>query len=242
MTELAPARRARLQRLERMRARHSYWAVLGAIFVVFFLAALLPNRPWASSVIALVQCGTLLVAIWTAGWELTERTVPFALATAAGGAAVVNLVWQSKALTAALGVLAGVLTITIAVVIAEGAVAQNEVNSRSVAGAICVYLLFGMLFMWLYSVLAALGKAPFFAQGTDGTRPVRLYFSFVTLATLGYGDYTPAGNLGRALAVLEALIGQLYLVTVVAVIVTRLRPGRRKLTREKESEIDGSET
>jgi len=242
MTELAPARRARLKRLERMRARHSYWAVLGLIFVLFFLAALLPDEPWASSLIALVQCATLLVAIWTAGWTMTERTVPFALATAAGGAAVVNIVWQGKALTATLGLLAGVLTITIAVVIAEGAVAQGTVNSRSVAGAICVYLLFGMLFMWLYSVLAALGKAPFFAQGTDGTRPVRLYFSFVTLATLGYGDYTPAGNLGRALAVLEALIGQLYLVTVVAVIVTRLRPGRRKLASEKESEIDGPET
>lgn len=243
MTELAPARRARLERLERMRARHSYWAVLGAIFVVFFLAALLPNEPWASSLIALVQCMTLLVAIWTAGWALTERTVPFALAVAAGAAAVVNFIWQGDGLTAALGILAGVLTVTIAVVIAEGAVAQGKVNSRSVAGAICVYMLFGMLFMWLYSVLAALGKAPFFAQGTDGTRPVRLYFSFVTLATLGYGDYTPAGNLGRALAVLEALIGQLYLVTVVAVIVTRLgRPGRKKLANEKESEIDGPQT
>jgi hypothetical protein len=225
-----------------MRARHSYWAVLGAIFVVFFLAALLPNDPWATSLIALVQCATLLIAIWTAGWALTERSVPFALAVAAGGAAVVNIIWQGRALTAALGLLAGVLTITIAVVIAEGAVAQGKVNSRSVAGAICVYMLFGMLFMWLYSVLAALGKAPFFAQGTDGTRPVRLYFSFVTLATLGYGDYTPAGNLGRALAVLEALIGQLYLVTVVAVIVTRLRPGRKKLANEKESEIDGPQT
>jgi hypothetical protein len=225
-----------------MRARHSYWAVLGAIFVVFFLAALLPNEPWATSLIALVQCMTLLIAIWTAGWALTERTVPFALAVAAGGAAVVNIIWQGKGLTAALGLLAGVLTVTIAVVIAEGAVAQGTVNSRSVAGAICVYMLFGMLFMWLYSVLAALGKAPFFAQGTDGTRPVRLYFSFVTLATLGYGDYTPAGNLGRALAVLEALIGQLYLVTVVAVIVTRLRPGRKKPANEKESEIDGPQT
>ena len=142
-----------------------------------------------------------------------------------------------------LGFAAGVLTVAIAVAIARGAVSQNEVNSRSVAGAICVYMLFGMLFMFLYGVLVALGHAPFFAQGTDGTRPIRLYFSFVTLATLGYGDYTPAGNLGHALAVLEALIGQLYLVTVVAVVVTRLGgPGKRILRRGTESEIDGPET
>ena len=154
-----------------------------------------------------------------------------------GRAAAINLFWQGEALTAALGIVAGLLTITIAVVVAMGAVAQNEVNSRSVAGAICVYLLFGMLFMFLFSVLAVLGHGPFFAQGSDGTRALRLYFSFVTLATLGYGDYTPASNLGHALAVLEALLGQLYLVTVVAVVVTRLgRPGRKMLIREEEHE------
>ena len=243
MSGPAPVRPARLDRLERMRAAHSYWAVLGAIFIGFVLAALLPDRPWASSVIALVYSATLLVVIWTAGWALAERTVPLALATTAAGAAVANLIWQGKVLTAVLGVVAGVLTVAIAVAIAAGAVAQNEVNSRSVAGAICVYILIGMLFMWIFSVLAALGKTPFFAQGTDGTRSIRLYFSFTTLATLGYGDYTPARNLGRTLAVLEALIGQLYLVTVVAVIVTRLgRPIQHLRLREKESELDGSET
>jgi hypothetical protein len=85
--------------------------------------------------------------------------------------------------------------------------------------------------------MATIDATPFFAQGGDGTRALRLYFSFVTLATLGYGDYTPAGNLGHAFAVLEALMGQLYLVTVVAVVVTRLgRPGRYAPAREEERE------
>jgi len=243
MTDLAAARPARLERLARMRANHSYWAVLAAIFVVFFLAALLPDTAWALSLVVLVQSVTLLIAIWTAGWLMRERITPFSIAAAAGIAAVINFFWQGEALTAALGLAAGLLTITIALVIARGAVALNEVNSRSVAGAICVYLLFGMLFMFLFGVLAELGHGPFFAQGTDGTRPLRFYFSFVTLATLGYGDYTPVSNLGHALAVLEALIGQLYLVTVVAVVVTRLGGPRRAILRQaKESEIDGPQT
>ena len=236
MTGLASAHVARIDRpvLGRMRASHSYWAVLGAIFVAFFLAALLPDSPWATSLIVLVLSVTVLIAIWTAGWSMTERIVPFAIATTAAVAAAINFFWRDEELTVALGLAAGLLTITIAFVIAAGAVAQNEVNSRSVAGAICVYMLFGILFMFLYGVLATLGHTPFFAQGTDGTRPIRLYFSFVTLATLGYGDYTPAGNLAHALAVLEALIGQLYLVTVVAVVVTRLgRPGRRAIATRK---------
>ena len=242
MTDLAPARRARHARLERMRASHSYWAVLAAIFVAFFLAALLPDSDWALSLIVLVLSATVLTAIWTAGWGMTERATSFGIAVTGAVAAVVNLFTQSEALTAVLGISAGVLTITIAVVIATGAVAQNEVNSRSVAGALCVYVLLGMMFMFLYGVIATVDNTPFFAQGTDGTRAIRLYFSYVTFATLGYGDYTPAGNLGHTLAVLEALIGQLYLVTVVAVVVSRLgRPSRRVLATQKESEIDGPE-
>jgi hypothetical protein len=83
-----------------------------------------------------------------------------------------------------------------------------------------------MLFTFVYGAAAALGSGDFFLQETDGTPSLRLYFSFVTLATVGYGDYTAAGDLGHTLAVVEALLGQLYLVTVVAVIVGRLHHGR----------------
>ena len=113
------------------------------------------------------------------------------------------------------------------VAIAIEVVDQGEVNAQSVLGAICVYLLLGMFFASLYGAVAVAGGSPFFAQGTDGTASTRQYFSYVTLATLGYGDYTPAGTLGRSLALWEALLGQLYLVTVVALLVGNLG-GRRR--------------
>jgi hypothetical protein len=53
-----------------------------------------------------------------------------------------------------------------------------------------------MLFTFVYGAVAALDSGPFFAQNTDGTPSLRLYFSYVTLATLGYGDYTAASTLG----------------------------------------------
>ena len=59
-----------------------------------------------------------------------------------------------------------------------------------------------------------------------GTRSLFLYFSYVTMLTLGYGDYTPANQVGKTFAVMEALFGQLYLVTVVAVLVSSF--GRRR--------------
>jgi hypothetical protein len=91
-----------------------------------------------------------------------------------------------------------------------------------VRGAIAIYLELGLVFSFLYGAIAVLGSSPFFTQGTDGTRALRTYFSYVTLATLGYGDYSPAGTVGHTLAIVEALGGQLYLVTVVALLVSRL--------------------
>jgi hypothetical protein len=105
------------------------------------------------------------------------------------------------------------------VAIVRGIVSEGTVSQRSVIGAICVYFLLGMFFLFTYGVLAVLDSGPLFAQGTDGTPSLRLYFSFVTLATVGYGDYS---NLGHMLSVLEALTGQLYLVTVIAVLVSRM--------------------
>jgi hypothetical protein len=66
--------------------------------------------------------------------------------------------------------------------------------------------------------------APFFGDHGEGTMSQDLFFSFVTLTTTGYGNLVPAGNPGQSFAVLEALLGQLFLVTAVGKIVTVWRP------------------
>src|SRR4029077_7678887 len=134
-------------------------------------------------------------------------------------------------LTATVAGISGLLTFVIAFVIALSVVDQDEVNAQSIIGAICIYVLLGMIFLFLYGVVAAAGSGPFFAQGMDGTRSLRLYFSYVTLATLVSGDYTPRPHLGHPLAVPEALLGQIYLVTVVAVLVTRMGQRRERKPR-----------
>ena len=217
----------RVKGLARFHATHSYWAVLLALGVVFFFAALTPDAAWSTALLVLLETATLVLALRTAGWQIVKSRLVFALVALGSAAAIADLLWNTAAMNGVVGVLGGLLTLALAVVIGLGAVEQGEVNSKSVAGAICVYVLLGMIFMHVFGVMAVLGHGQFFAQGTDGTRALRLYFSYTTLATLGYGDYTAAGNLGHSLAVLEALLGQLYLVTVVAVVVTRLGPLRR---------------
>ena len=122
--------------------------------------------------------------------------------------------------------IAALIVATIAA-LGAGIVDQGRVNVKSITGAVCVYLLLGMFFDFLYGAVAALGDGPFFANGTDGTGFERLYFSYVTLATLGYGDYTAGGTVGRSLAVAEVLMGQLFLVTAVGLLVGLLVSARR---------------
>jgi hypothetical protein len=208
------------------RSSHSYGYVLLLIGVSFVFAATAPDSAWASSALVLLQSATLVVALWTSGIARAGAWHNIVLLALAIALAVAGLVWTGPNLDAALGIVSGLMTLAIAVVIALSVISKGEITRQSITGAVCIYLLLGMIFVFIYGACATLGNGPFFAQGTDGTRAVRLYFSYVTLATVGYGDYTPAGNLGHALAVIEALTGQLYLVTVVALLVARIRPAR----------------
>jgi hypothetical protein len=210
-------------RVARVRASHSYGVVLALIVVVFVFTSVASNSDWADSTLVLLQGATLVTALYTSGVARADSTVSLTLVALSAASAVALLVFGGDGFAALVGILSGLLTVATIATVALGVVDQGEANVQAVTGAVCVYVLIGILFVFLYGVLATLGSGDFFAQGTDGTRSLRLYFSFVTLATLGYGDYTAAGELGRTLAIVEALVGQLYLVTVIAVLVSRMR-------------------
>jgi len=210
-------------RVSRLRASHSYGMVLLLILAVFVFTSVASNSDWADSTLLLLQCATLVAALYTSGVARADSPLSVGLLAVSVTCAVLLEAFGGTGLEALVGILSGVLTVATILTVALGIVDQGEANVQAVTGAICVYVLIGLLFVFVYGVLAVLGSGDFFAQGTDGTRSLRLYFSFVTLATLGYGDYTAAGELGRTLAIVEALFGQLYLVTVIAVLVSRMR-------------------
>jgi hypothetical protein len=105
---------------------------------------------------------------------------------------------------------------------------EGRVTLQTMFGVLCIYLLIGSFFAFAYGVVDDLGSLPLFKQIGLGSNSDYLYFSFATLTTVGYGDLTAASDVGRALAITEALIGQIYMVTVVALIVGNLsRSGAR---------------
>ena len=117
----------------------------------------------------------------------------------------------------------------------------GRVRIQTVMGVLSLYMLLGMLFAFVYGAIDRLGGDPFFASGDAATTSNCLYFSFTTLTTVGYGDLVARSDLGHTLAVVEALLGQIYLVTVVSLIVSNLgRPARPAGTRGTAGALTGS--
>lgn len=116
------------------------------------------------------------------------------------------------------------------------------VSVNTFFGAVCVYVLIAMFFATAFAIIGAASDGSFFAEITNPTQVDYLYFSFTTITTVGYGDLTAAGTAGRMTAMLEAVFGQLYLITVVALVVQNLGKAgvlRRRHENEDSQEQDG---
>jgi hypothetical protein len=106
-------------------------------------------------------------------------------------------------------------------------VLRRVVDGVTLVGAIDAYLMAGMFFAFLYHSLGLTQQLPpFFGSQGHGTFPQDLFFSFTTLTTTGYGNLVPAANPGQTFAVLEMVVGQLFLVTAVGKVVSTWRPGQ----------------
>jgi hypothetical protein len=196
--------------------------------LVFQLAA--PEADWARLVTILLQGLTLLMALVASRvhpWILRLATLAVCLSVVGSAAALIGFgelgPTGARLLTALMVALAPIS-------IARGVIVDVQahgVNLHTMFGVLCIYLLLGMLFAFGYGLVGVLSPDPFFAQRAAETTKNFLYFSFVTITTVGYGDLTAGTSLGRSLAIAEALVGQIYLVTVVAAIVGGLGRGRR---------------
>lgn len=219
--------------LRRLQASRSYGFVLLLVLFTFVFVAAAPDEAWPRAVLVLIQALTLAVALWTSAATGRLDTIAAALIVIGVVGAVVELAIENANATGLVGLLNVLLVAVTCAVIVLGIRDQHGVNVQSVLGALCIYLLIGMFYTFSYGAIAALESGPLFTQGTEGTPSVRLYFSIVSLATVGYGDYTAATDLGRTVAASEGLLGQIYLVTVVAVIISRLRPSRSERANEQ---------
>jgi hypothetical protein len=145
-----------------------------------------------------------------------------------GVAAALGAASTSKPAMGVADIWSALLLLATVVIIIGRVLRMDRVTVQSIYGALSAYLLIGLMFAGWFGAIAALVHGPFFASGQPVNPATLQYFSFVTLTTLGYGDFTAAGNLGRAIAVLEAISGQVFLATLVASLVSAYGTSRRR--------------
>jgi hypothetical protein len=197
-------------------------AFLGVI--TYFLVSLLPESTWSRLVQEVFVGATLLITLRAS--QVRPRLQRIArLAVVAGF--VLTLIGSvvSGALALVQLVFLGLLLVT-PFVILNRILRHPSVSTETIAGALDVYVVLGLIFYALYKAIAAISGTSFFVQTQHPSANQYLYFSFVSLTTVGYGDLTPATSVGRSLVVLEPLLGQIFLVTIVARLVSAWQPRR----------------
>jgi hypothetical protein len=215
---------------------YRYGPVLVLLAMTFVVMAAGPPDGYTRVTTVVLQGLTLMAALLASRVHRRLFRIAAVVTVVSFVAAISSVsVSSGDAPKAAFFVLNVLLVATVPFVIARALWRRGVVDVHTVMGAVCIYVLLGMMFAFVYAAVDAMSSGPFFVQTTDATPPDFLYFSFITQTTVGYGDFTASGDLGRALAVLEALIGQLYLVTVIAVLVSRLSSRARASVGPVES-------
>jgi len=189
--------------------------------VVFVIVA--PDGNGTRAVAFLIVGTTLLLSVLTS----QERSVVRRRRAIYGGALIVIVTIGTasgvlpRSVSFALGVL---VTVAVPATLTGGLlrlVRERGVTLQAVAGGLAIYLLVGLAFASAVGFVSEVSSNQFFAETAGSTASQRVYYSFTVLTTTGFGDLTPARSVGRALAVLEMLTGQIYLVTVIGVLIGR---------------------
>jgi Ion channel len=237
--QLQQPRRQRPGRLlQAFSSPDSYGLVLLLILVTYALSAT-ATATWAVSLVLFVQLATIWVTLQAAQARRRLREVTSAFLVISAVVAVLNLFLpRGPAGDGGMAVVSGLLYVAAPAVIVRHLVLRRTVDTQTVLGAIAAYLMVGMAFAFACRALGALQGGPFFGSQGEGSFSQDLFFSCTTLTTTGYGNLVPATNPGQTFAVGEMLIGQLFLVTAVAKVVSgwQLGPGRGRPPSEDDSD------
>ena len=208
-----------------------YGLVLLLAIASIALQMSLPNGDASRFVTIVLQAATLVAAVRVSGMLRSPLRVASVVAGAAVIAATITWVVRGDIPAGPAAIVNGLLVIAAPLAIARGLMVdlreRSDVSASTLMGVLAIYLLAGMFFSFVYGLIGAIDSSSLFSQSATLDRQNELYFSFVTLCTVGYGDLTPASGVARSFAVAEMLIGQIYLVTVVSLIVSNL-PARRR--------------
>lgn len=210
-------------------ASYRYGIVLALLLTLVAFSIVAPSATWSRAIGFALEVSALVVTIATSRAARAIRGRR-ALIVAVMGAVLIAAIALRTLPIAVTFAISGLISAAIPVALAGGVVRllrERGVTIQAVAGALSVYLLVGLLFAWAIGFVAKAQGGPYFVQQSGVDTSSATYYSFTVMTTTGLGDLTAATHVGRALAVLEMLIGQIYVVVVIGLLVGNVT-GRRR--------------
>jgi hypothetical protein len=200
------------------------YGILLLILVVTYLLSAFTVGGLVSAVQVLLFLAVVLIALRNGRLRRrTARLVGVGLLLGSVAAAIIRVVDDTGDSAALASLWTAMILLLAVVLIVRQVLAQPEITLQSIFGVLSAYMMIGLIFSAVYVAMWRFSGHPFFVNGAANDTKTFQYFSFTTLTTLGYGDFTAAGDGGRAVAVLEAMAGQMFLATLVARLVAGFR-------------------
>jgi ion channel len=204
----------------------SYGLVL-LLVVVTYVVSVSVTETRAASIVLTVQLATVWLTLRTSRARRGVRLVADVVLCLAAVVVVVSFfVHQPGNELGGIFAVCCLLYLIAPFSIVRHLILRAQIDTETLLGAIAAYLLIGMFFAFAYKAAGEFGSVPFFGPAGPGSLSQDLFFSFVTMTTVGYGNLVPAANPGQTFAVLEAATGQLFLVVAVGKIISSLQPRR----------------
>jgi Ion channel len=205
----------------------AFGLVLLLVVATYVITSLTRYEGWSAVAISAVGCSSAALAFGSSGVGVRGVRVAVGVAILSTALALVGALGGGDPFLAS-SALVEVLLLAVATgAVLRAVLTELTVNFRTILGAISVYMVFGLLFTSLYVGIDRLQSGPFFAEEAGGHTGDFVFFSFTTLTTTGYGNLVPADQPGKMFAGLEMLLGQIFLVTLIAGLVSLWRPRRR---------------
>ena len=221
-------RETRLELAQRI--ANAYGIVLILVLITFVVMMTLPPEGWGGRVTAVAAAGLTAIVAFTSSDVRPERVRLAALVVVAAvvAAFIAERIPSDRLLGLAFGAVSILLAIAAVTILQRVIVGAGHVDFRTINGAVSVYALLGLLFALFYLAVDRWPDSQFFTGVAEARSSDYLFFSYTTLTSTGYGNLIPAGTVGQSVAVLEVMVGQIFLVTLVAGLVSKWRPGAGK--------------
>ena len=210
--------------------RPRYGSLLLILVVTYLLSAFTSGR-LVDTVQVVLFLAVVLIALRNGRFQRkTVQILAVGLLLGSGVSAILRIVDDSGDGGALASLWTAMILALAVILIVWQVVSQPRITGQSIYGVLSAYMIIGLIFSAVYVAMWKFG-GPFFVPGESANTQTFQYFSFTTLTTLGYGDFTAAGDGGRAVAVLEAIVGQMFLATLVARLVAGFRWSDRAAAR-----------